>query len=122
MGLCVTQFDPKLLERGLVCSVGALPTIEGKTLLVLLFNFNCLCQGGIISVEKVPYFKSEVKTKAKFHSESLVVVLDDAIDRVSCAFSFDWSRHGHGQSLVFLGAFRLSNRRVFIGASIRISR
>ncbi|XP_065844558.1 selenocysteine-specific elongation factor-like [Oscarella lobularis] len=51
VGLCVTQFDPKLLERGLVCSVGALPTIEG----------------GIISVEKVPYFKSEVKTKAKFH-------------------------------------------------------
>uniref|UniRef100_H2YEH9 Tr-type G domain-containing protein n=1 Tax=Ciona savignyi TaxID=51511 RepID=H2YEH9_CIOSA len=26
-GLCVTQFDPKLLERGLVCSPGTLPTL-----------------------------------------------------------------------------------------------
>lgn len=30
VGICVTQFDPKLLERGLVCTPGSLPTIEGK--------------------------------------------------------------------------------------------
>ena len=27
LGVCVTQFDPKTLERGLVAAVGYLPTI-----------------------------------------------------------------------------------------------
>ena len=40
-GICVTQFDPKLLERGTICTPGALPTIEGA----------------IISVKKIPYYK-----------------------------------------------------------------
>ena len=30
VGICVTQFDSKLLERGLVCSPGHLPTIYGN--------------------------------------------------------------------------------------------
>lgn len=51
VGLCVTQFDPKQLERGLVCSPGALPTIEAA----------------IMSVKKINYYKSGVATKAKFH-------------------------------------------------------
>ncbi|KAK3086148.1 hypothetical protein FSP39_014295 [Pinctada imbricata] len=53
-GVCVTQFDPKQLERGLVCSQGALPTILG----------------GIISVEKIAYYKGQVNSKAKFHITS----------------------------------------------------
>ena len=47
----MTQFDPKLLERGLVCSPSALPTISAA----------------IISVHKIPYYKGTVNTKAKFH-------------------------------------------------------
>ena len=47
----MTQFDPKQLERGLVCSPAALPTIIA----------------GIISVKKISYFKGNVHTKAKFH-------------------------------------------------------
>ncbi|CAH1785985.1 unnamed protein product [Owenia fusiformis] len=50
-GVCVTQFDPKLLERGLVCTQGVLPTIIAA----------------IVSVEKIPYFKGTISTKAKFH-------------------------------------------------------
>ena len=50
-GVCVTQFDPKLLERGLVCSQGALPTIE-----------SC-----IVNVDKIAYYKGTIQSKAKFH-------------------------------------------------------
>lgn len=50
-GICVTQFDPKLLERGLVCSPGALPTIYA----------------GLVSVSKIRYFKGSIATNAKFH-------------------------------------------------------
>jgi selenocysteine-specific elongation factor len=50
-GICVTQFDPKLLERGLVCQPSSIPTIFA----------------GIISVEKIQYYKGQVASKAKFH-------------------------------------------------------
>nr|KAG5699860.1 hypothetical protein BaRGS_034634 [Batillaria attramentaria] len=50
-GICVTQFDPKLLERGLVCQPGALATAHAF----------------IASVRKIDYFKGAVTTKAKFH-------------------------------------------------------
>ncbi|XP_028415189.1 selenocysteine-specific elongation factor-like [Dendronephthya gigantea] len=50
-GICVTQFDPKLLERGLVCQPSSVPTIFA----------------GIIHVKKIQYFKSQVASKAKFH-------------------------------------------------------
>ena len=49
--MCVTQFDPKLLERGLACSPGALPTILAA----------------IATVKKINYFKPTVATKSKFH-------------------------------------------------------
>ncbi|OCT83361.1 hypothetical protein XELAEV_18025901mg [Xenopus laevis] len=51
LGICVTQFDPKLLERGLVCTPESLHTIHAA----------------VISVDKIPYFKGSLQTKAKFH-------------------------------------------------------
>ncbi|XP_062924313.1 selenocysteine-specific elongation factor [Mobula hypostoma] len=51
VGICVTQFDPKQLERGLVCSPESL----------------CTLYAAVISVKKIPYFKGPVHTKAKFH-------------------------------------------------------
>ncbi|XP_006091367.1 selenocysteine-specific elongation factor isoform X2 [Myotis lucifugus] len=51
LGICVTQFDPKLLERGLVCAPESLHTVHAA----------------IISVEKIPYFRGPLQTKAKFH-------------------------------------------------------
>ncbi|KAM9325345.1 selenocysteine-specific elongation factor [Gastrophryne carolinensis] len=51
LGICVTQFDPKLLERGLVCTPESLHTINAA----------------IVSVTKIPYFKGSLNTKAKFH-------------------------------------------------------
>ena len=51
VGICVTQFDPKLLERGLVCSPSTVPTIVA----------------GLISVKRIPYYKGSVTSKSKFH-------------------------------------------------------
>ena len=51
LGMCVTQFDPKLLERGIACTPGSLPTAFGL----------------IINVDKVTYFKQSIKNKTKYH-------------------------------------------------------
>ncbi|EGC33551.1 hypothetical protein DICPUDRAFT_56378 [Dictyostelium purpureum] len=51
VGVCVTQLDSKLLERGLVCSNNSIPSLSSA----------------LISIEKVRFYKSEVHTKSKFH-------------------------------------------------------
>lgn len=51
VGVCVTQFDPKLLERGVVCTPGSLRTLYAA----------------IMSVRKISYFKGSLATRAKFH-------------------------------------------------------
>ncbi|XP_028261454.1 selenocysteine-specific elongation factor [Parambassis ranga] len=51
VGVCVTQFDPKLLERGVVCTPGSLRTLFAA----------------VISVRKIAYFKGSLATRAKFH-------------------------------------------------------
>ncbi|XP_036956745.1 selenocysteine-specific elongation factor isoform X2 [Acanthopagrus latus] len=51
VGVCVTQFDPKLLERGVVCTPGSLRTLYAA----------------VISVRKIGYFKGSLATRAKFH-------------------------------------------------------
>lgn len=51
VGICVTQFDPKLLERGLICTPESLHTIYAA----------------IISLKKIQYFRGALQTKAKFH-------------------------------------------------------
>lgn len=51
IGICISQFDPSQLERGVVCMPGYIPTISSA----------------IISVQKIKYFKGSVNTRAKFH-------------------------------------------------------
>ncbi len=51
VGLCVTQFDSKDLERGLVAAPGYLPTVAA----------------GVVALRRIPYFKGEIATRAKFH-------------------------------------------------------
>ena len=52
VGICITQFDPTLLERGIaVAPVGSVPTF--KTALV--------------SINRIPYFKSNIKRNSKIH-------------------------------------------------------
>uniref|UniRef100_A0A4W4F2H4 Selenocysteine-specific elongation factor n=1 Tax=Electrophorus electricus TaxID=8005 RepID=A0A4W4F2H4_ELEEL len=51
VGVCVTQFDPKLLERGLVCTPGSLSTLHA----------------GIITVQKIEYYRGALCSRAKFH-------------------------------------------------------
>ena len=50
-GLCVTQFDASLLERGLVSTPGYLPNVFAM----------------IISLKKIRFFKSDVASGSKFH-------------------------------------------------------
>lgn len=51
VGVCVTQFDPKQLERGLVGMPGLVQTAFGA----------------IADVRKISYYKLPIETKAKFH-------------------------------------------------------
>ncbi|KAG5838345.1 hypothetical protein ANANG_G00222760 [Anguilla anguilla] len=51
VGVCVTQFDPKLLERGVVCTPGSLRTLHA----------------GLVSVRKIGYFRGALATRSKFH-------------------------------------------------------
>ncbi|XP_055269367.1 selenocysteine-specific elongation factor, partial [Moschus berezovskii] len=86
LGICVTQFDPKLLERGLVCTPESLHTVHAA----------------LISVEKIPYFRGPLQTKAKFHitvgHETVMGRVmffspaPDSLDREPVLDSFDFSR------------------------------
>ena len=51
VGMCVTQFDPKLLERGLVCSPSTVPTVFAA----------------VVSVKPISYYKGTITSKSKFH-------------------------------------------------------
>jgi hypothetical protein len=51
VGLCVTQLDHQVVERGLVAAPGLVPTIAA-----------CVAR-----VEKIRFFKGRVRTGAKFH-------------------------------------------------------
>lgn len=53
-GICVTQFDAKCLERGLVSTPGLLQS----------------CYAAIADVHRVAYFKQAISSKAKFHITS----------------------------------------------------
>ncbi|XP_067141195.1 selenocysteine-specific elongation factor [Centruroides vittatus] len=59
IGMCVTQFDPKQLERSIVCTPGHLS----------------LTHAVVAAVEKIPYYKGTCATKAKFH----VTILHDTV-------------------------------------------
>lgn len=51
VGVCVTQFDSKLLERGVASTPNTLRTVQKM----------------IIRVTPIPHYKFPIKTKAKFH-------------------------------------------------------
>lgn len=51
IGLCVTQFDAATLERGIVCSPGAVPAWSG-----------CICP-----LRRIAYYKQPVTGKGKYH-------------------------------------------------------
>eukprot|EP00041_Stephanoeca_diplocostata_P013765 m.243693 g.243693 ORF g.243693 m.243693 type:complete len:563 (-) comp19460_c0_seq1:2534-4222(-) len=51
LGMCVTSLDAKTLERGVLCKPGSLPAVAAA----------------VARVEKIRFYKSAVKTKAKFH-------------------------------------------------------
>lgn len=70
MGICVTQFDPKSVERCLVCSPGALPTIFGISHYSLNFTSplpHPFLIAGLFKVTKVRYHKLSCLTGSKLH-------------------------------------------------------
>uniref|UniRef100_A0A2L2YM74 Selenocysteine-specific elongation factor n=1 Tax=Parasteatoda tepidariorum TaxID=114398 RepID=A0A2L2YM74_PARTP len=65
VGICVTQFDAKLLERGVICAPGYMEAVDAA----------------IVSVAKIPYFKGNCTTNSKFH----VSILHDTL-MAKCSF------------------------------------
>lgn len=59
IGLCVTQLDSKLIERGLCCEPSSLKS----------------CFAIICNIEKILHYKSEINSKSKFH----VTILHDTV-------------------------------------------
>ena len=51
LGICITHFEPKLLERGLLCSPGGV---------------QCL-YAAVVLVNKIPFFKFPLTSKSKLH-------------------------------------------------------
>jgi selenocysteine-specific elongation factor len=51
IGICITNFDSKLLERGLLCHKGYVESAYAV----------------VMKVNRIKYFKREIKSKAKFH-------------------------------------------------------
>jgi len=50
-GVCLTQFDPSLVERGVVCTPGTVPIVPAV----------------IASIERIAFFKGSIASKSKFH-------------------------------------------------------
>ncbi|XP_058834056.1 selenocysteine-specific elongation factor [Topomyia yanbarensis] len=51
VGICIAQFDPKLLERGLICKPGFVLTTYAT----------------IVGLNRIKYYKGSIRSKAKFH-------------------------------------------------------
>jgi selenocysteine-specific elongation factor len=51
LGCCITQFDPKLLERGIICRPGYIQPIYAA----------------VVRVQRIKYFAGAISSKAKFH-------------------------------------------------------
>lgn len=51
LGVCITQFDSKQLERGILCTPGTIP----------------FCHCAVIELQLVELFKGTIKSKSKFH-------------------------------------------------------
>ncbi|TRY55006.1 hypothetical protein DNTS_020747 [Danionella cerebrum] len=97
VGVCVTQFDPKLLERGVVCTPDSLHTLYAA----------------VISIQKIEYYRGALNSRAKFHitvGHETVMARISFFNRVLPAnenggnssltheerlnsFSFDWEFH-----------------------------
>ena len=90
-GICVTQFDANLLERGLVSSPGLLPTAFGI----------------IIDMAKIKYYKSDITSGSKFHvsighstilSTITLFYMEKSSPEEKCDFSFE-NEHAYLPSL-----------------------
>ncbi|KAK5643037.1 hypothetical protein RI129_009204 [Pyrocoelia pectoralis] len=84
LGICVTQFDPKLIERGIACTSG------------LASYAYC----AVISAKKIKYFKGEISSKAKFH---ITIGYETLLATITC-----FSTSSHSNSFNFADHFQYS--------------
>ncbi|KFM82139.1 Selenocysteine-specific elongation factor, partial [Stegodyphus mimosarum] len=75
VGICVTQFDPKVLERGAICTPGYMETIDKA----------------ITSVHKIPYFKGKFLSNTKFH----ISIMHDTVI-AKCSFFVHLNKNQNG--------------------------
>lgn len=77
IGICITNFDSKLLERGLLCQKGYVESAHAV----------------VIKLHRIKYFKREIKSKAKFHCsighETVMASIVLFSSRDSFEFNFD---------------------------------
>lgn len=78
IGICVPHFDPKLFERGIICSPGYIKEVQGV----------------VAEVYKIKYYKQDVATKSKFHitlghTTVVAVVTFFASTTTNQGFSYD---------------------------------
>ncbi|CAM5999690.1 unnamed protein product [Sphagnum balticum] len=81
VGVCVTQFDPKLMERGFVCSPG----------------YMNVSYAAIASFKRISYFKGHYKTRSKFH----VTLMHETVLAKTTFFASKVNGKDDGQSASF---------------------
>ncbi len=50
-GVCLTQFDPSLVERGILCTPSSIPIVPAV----------------VASIQRISFFKGDINSKTKFH-------------------------------------------------------
>lgn len=94
IGICITNFDPKLLERGLLCHKGSVESAHAV----------------VIKLHRIKYFKREIKSKAKFHCsighETVMASIVLFSSQHSQEFNFDaeylYEDAMHGKKIAYL--------------------
>lgn len=80
IGICITQFDAALLERGIIAQPNYIQTVRAA----------------IVQLNTIKYYKAEIASKSKFHislgHETVMarIMLFRAVDSEQC--EFDWSK------------------------------
>ena len=65
VGICVTQLDPKLVERGVACAPGSVPTFDGAIAAIEKIRF---FQGAVAPTHTLCEYLSRAGAPSKSHT------------------------------------------------------
>jgi len=91
VGMCVTQFDASLLERGLVATPSYLPTIFGA----------------VVSISRISWYKGDINSKAKFHISLGHETVLATITLFGCSSSSEEDDVGSPEDFSFESEFKM---------------